>query len=345
MTMLRGPELESLWTELAHAVEQGRPLPPVVRDLAQTSGGRRGRALRALADSMRAGRSLSQAVAASQKFFPHSSAPALQAGEKSGNLAEALRSLADTARLDYGFRGSILHAIAYPLFVALIASAATLFAHLYLKPQFIGFWMDLHIEDLSAEASCLLTFLQWEAVIVCFVPALVLIVLYVFPAKLLPMRRLMDALRLRIPLVGKLLSKLLLARWCRTFGCLVRAGVQEAEAVELAGRSTGNRAVQRVSGTVAAELTKGTRLADAMGCHRFFLRPLVWMVGAAEERGGHADVWPIAERSIRRQANDAAPVVDIVLRIIFAVLALQIVGMTLRAFISPLMLLMEQMGA
>jgi len=339
---LRNRELEWLWTELAHAVEAERRLPEFLNELAEgRDGTRRGRALRGLAVALSGGRSLPAAVATLPEYFSPDAAPALEAGERTGRMAEVLRSAAERARLDGVFRGRLLHALAYPLVLALTASAAFLFLHFVLRPQFLRMYdeMDVHVSSFTAVPVA-----HYAAVIFFYLPVVFLLFLYVAPPWLLPGRAAFDRLRMAVPLIGRVLRMQLLARWCRSFGHLVSAGVAEPEAVTLAGRGTGNLAVARLSEKVAREVRAGRSLGDAIGEDRFFPASLVWMVGAAERRGGHADVWPPADRAFQRRADDAAPVADMVLRIVFGALALLLVFVAYCSFTLPLLRLMNMIG-
>lgn len=335
-------ELEWLWTELAHAVEAKRPLPTLAAELAsERTHGRLGRALEALAGELAAGKPLSQAVAALPQWFSPEVALVLEAAERTGNTADVLRSAADLARRNRLFSGGILHALAYPLFLGLSASAALLFLFLVLRPNFLAMCVDM---DIEIPPLLRLPILHYAAAIVFYGPITALIVLYVVPASLLPARLFMDHLRLSLPLLGGVLRKQLLARWCRTLDHALRAGVPETEALLLAGRSTGNHAVMCLSERVAHSIAEGQRLGDALPGEAFFPPPLTWMVAAAEARGNHADVWPLAETAFQRQADDQAPVADMVLRILVAGLALNLIALTYFSFFQPLINLMNMMG-
>jgi len=339
---LRNRELEWLWTELAHAVEAKRRLPEFLSQLAEgRTAARRRRALRALAAALADGNSLPAAVETLPEYFPPDAGPALEAGERTGRMADVLRSAAERARLNGVFRGRLLHALAYPLVLALTASAAFLFLHFILRPQFLRMYeeMDVQVSPFTA-----VPIAHYAAVIFFYVPLLFLVFLYVVPPWLVPGRAMFDRLRMAVPLIGRALRMQLLARWCRSFGHLVSAGVAEHDAVMLAGRATGNRAVARLSEKLAREVRTGRSLGDAIGENRFFPASLVWMVGAAERRGGHADLWPLADSTFQRQADDSAPVADMVLRIFFGALALLLVVVTYSSFMLPLLRLMNMMG-
>jgi type II secretory pathway component PulF len=171
-----------------------------------------------------------------------------------------------------------------------------------------------------------------------------LLLLYVLPPRMLPFRALGDYLRVYVPVIGRVLRRFFLARWCGTMAVLVSAGVPEPQAVRLAGRSTGHAGFEAQSEWIAAEVEKGRPLADAMSEKSFFPPMLSWMVGASQKAGGHAGVWPAAQELYRAQGERLSHVTSVVLRIVFLILAVQMVGFTVTALFLPLIKLMNSLG-
>ena len=95
---------------------------------------------------------------------------------------------------------------------------------------------------------------------------------------------------------------------------------------------------------IAAELEKGRPLADAMAAKSFFPPILSWMVGASQSSGGHAAIWPAAQELFRGQGERLSYITSIVLRVVFLVLAVQVVGVTVLGLFLPLIKLMNALG-
>ena len=137
MILLRSSDQDWLFMEMAQAVSRGRPLPEALDELAG-AGGRRGRAARRLAEAMRRGRSFSTA-AGEAGVFMLGVPQAIEAGERSGRLAEVLRSLSDHARTQQTLRYNIVQAILYPVTIACAALALVLFLNARAMPRVHGF--------------------------------------------------------------------------------------------------------------------------------------------------------------------------------------------------------------
>ena len=344
MKRLTDLEQEWLWAELAFALEQGRSLAAAVAELAQSQAPSRVEGpLRALGAALAAGQSLSQALELHNAAFGADAAAVIRSGEASGRLPETLRDLAAMRRLDGTVSRGVLGAVVYPLIICVASCVITAALFWVLWPHFRGMMVELNM-DMSPAVFVLMFWTQIEALLLLVMPAVLLIVIYVTPVSFPPLRRVVDALRLWTPGLGGALSRILLARWCRAMGCLLRAGVPEPEAVRLAGMGTGNRSVARISRRAADEVSTGRRLSEALAPHRFFPGSLTWMVGAAEERGGHADVWDLAQATYQREGEARVKMADVLLRFAFGVLALQIVGAGVVLITRPMFVMMRYLG-
>ena len=330
---LSSSDMEWLLTELAYTVERGRPLPPALHDMAASLGdSRRGAAARDLAQAMEQGASLSQAFAQQGKRWRPGLAEAAEAGERSGRLADVLRSLADGVRMERNLRGSIGHALAYPLVIGLGAVAAMLFIRLRIQPMIMSMYGGISLPVLTV----IVPGLQIAVIAFLFAPLLALMLLYLVPAWI-PGSGMLDGMRLSFPLVGGTLRHILLARWCGTLDMLFRAGVPESVAVRLAGEGSGNRAVRHVSREVCWELEQGRSLGEALALHSLFPPVLTWMVGTARQTGTHVDVWSAARDLHEDQAGVRAAIIGTALSLFFGLAAVAVVAVTLLSLLLPLL--------
>ncbi|NUQ00406.1 MAG: type II secretion system F family protein [Armatimonadetes bacterium] len=99
------------------------------------------------------------------------------------------------------------------------------------------------------------------------------------------LRLAVDATKLRLPLVGGLFRKMATARFSRSLGELVAAGLNAAEAVEIAAQSTGNLDLTRRLGALPAQLRQGLPLATALESTGAFSPQVIQMVATGEETG------------------------------------------------------------
>jgi type II secretory pathway component PulF len=334
---------EWLWEETAHAVRRGRPLADIFRELSQSTSSRRRRALaRRLAHEVNSGKALSSAAAGIGGALQPGTAAAIEAGEKSGHLADTLDALAENAVAGTRLRSLVMDAIGYPLVVAFGASCLLFFMRLRIVPLFRKMYHEWNM-DLPPMTKALFAFPP-IAICALVVPALALLVFFVLPVVRVPGWRTIDAIRLRVPLLGGVVRRMALARWCNTMGILATAGVPEGKAVRLAGEGAGNVSVAAASRRVADLVDSGLRLGDAMEARRFFPSVLSWMVRASSATGGHVYLWPTARDAFREQAERFSLASSIVLRVFFFALAFCVVGLTVLALLIPLIRPMYYLG-
>ena len=342
--MLSTADREWLWFELAHAVQHGMPLAKALKQLSDSNTGtRRGKAAGHLAEALANGHSLSDAARACPHYLTPEEAAALEAGERSGQLADVLRLLSDDAREAATFRSGIASAVTYPVLISLAALGVVTFILMYITPMFNHMFdeLDIQVAPLTIYGPA---FVRIEAFALLFLPALALTGLYLVPAQCLPLRRWLDVLRLECPLVGGVLRRQTLARWCAATGMLLRAGVTESTALRLAGKSCGNRAVAVQSDRLSQSVEAGETLSESMTASWFFPAALTWMVRAGDEAGGHAHVWHVAADLYRRQAQTAARVVAVLLGVFFMLLMSQVVGVVVISVFMPLFSLLRSLG-
>ncbi|MCX6341985.1 MAG: type II secretion system F family protein [Fimbriimonadales bacterium] len=90
---------------------------------------------------------------------------------------------------------------------------------------------------------------------------------------------------MRIPVIGKIVTKSTVSRFARVLATLVYGGVQILDALELSGIASGNRVFQRSADEVKLNVREGVPIAQAMRDARAFPPVLTHMVAVGEETG------------------------------------------------------------
>ena len=99
-------------------------------------------------------------------------------------------------------------------------------------------------------------------------------------------RRVVDLHVLRLPVFGKIFHLSALARLCRTLATLLASGVLLLDALQIAGRASGNRAIEGAIERVRQEVTQGSTLSEPLGREeRLFPLLMVQMVSVGEQTG------------------------------------------------------------
>jgi len=98
-------------------------------------------------------------------------------------------------------------------------------------------------------------------------------------------RRLLDDIKLRIPVFGPLIRKAVLARTCRTLSVLLSSGIPLIEAMDTVARVSGNKVIEEALETATAGMQDGGTIADTLRRTGEFPTMVVQFVATGEESG------------------------------------------------------------
>lgn len=94
-----------------------------------------------------------------------------------------------------------------------------------------------------------------------------------------------DNLLLKTPILGMVLRKIAVARFCRTLGTLLSAGVPVLESLEITAKTSGNAVIERAILEVRKQVEEGKSLADPLKTTNQFPPMVVQMIGVGEATG------------------------------------------------------------
>ena len=270
------------------------------------------------------GRTFSTCLEERPDVFSPLTVAMLQVGERGGRLEHALRTIADYHERDFKLRSLLQRELTYPL----ILFAAILFIPLI--GRLIVVWVtETLLAALLAGAATLLLY-----ALIFGVPG-VLVYLLIRNAKKSTAGRLrLDRIKLRLPVVGKVLTKLALARFCRALASLYSAGVLMGTSLRLAGQASGNEVVARELGGGAGAVESGASLAEALGKSSLMPRAVLQMLRTGEHTGevdamadnvaDHLEVE--AETALKQMAVTVTPIAVVIAGIIVALMLLNFYG-------------------
>lgn len=98
-------------------------------------------------------------------------------------------------------------------------------------------------------------------------------------------REIVDPLKLKLPVFGKLFQKVALARFARTLGTLLRSGVPILSALDITADTTGNVVISKALRDVAESVKTGETISGPLRNHAVFPPMVVYMMASGEETG------------------------------------------------------------
>jgi len=242
----------------------------------------------AVADDVEAGASLSEAMARYPKTFNTLYTNMVAAGEAGGVLDLILNRLSDFMEKSARLKAKIIHAMVYPIAVLSIAFGIVTGIMYFVVPKFEKIFLDFGI-DLPGSTKLLLrmgNFVSKQYGWAYILGSPVLIVVLFRIIRISEMGRLiLDKTGLMIPVLGQILSKTSIARFCRTLGTLISAGVPILDALNITRDTTGNEVYRRAVQGVHDSIRKGESFSEPLRKARVVDIMVVNMIDVGEETG------------------------------------------------------------
>jgi type IV pilus assembly protein PilC len=235
-----------------------------------------------------AGISLSDAFARHPLIFNELYVAMVGAGESGGILESSLQRVADQLEKDAALRRQVKSAMVYPILIGTFAFAVLIALVAFLVPVFETVFKDFGgelpaITKFTVAISHLVTD-RWYMLIA---GAILLVVAFIKWKRSPSGREIWDRFKLKVPMkIGDIVQKVALARFSRTFAGLVAAGVPMLQAIEITGRTSGNRVIEHAMDGVRNSVERGGPIANPMRDAPDAFPPMVvQMISVGEETG------------------------------------------------------------
>ena len=240
-----------------------------------------------LGKDVEAGQSLSEAMVKHPKVFPPLFYNMVRAGETGGVLDEVLLRVADLFEADAQLKGRVKSAMTYPIAMGALVMIVLVAMMIFVVPTFQKMFSDMGGE-LPLPTQILVAISEgarsWPGLVVVAVVAAITVAFKMWVGTESG-RFIWDGIKLRLPIVGDMTRKTALARFTRTFGTLVAAGVPILSALDIVADTAGNEVVSRAVKKVRAAIKEGETIAKPLGESPVFPSMVVQMIAVGEETG------------------------------------------------------------
>ena len=235
--------------------------------------------------AVRGGKGLAEAMS-QHRIFPPLYVNMVRAGEIGGFLEASLTRLAEYLERSEELKSDVIGAMIYPAFLMLSLGGSMLFLLIYVLPKFSdlfqGMGQALPLPARIVMAVSLAIRSYWW-----LLPVLGFIGWYGQRRWLsTPAGRLQwDQTKLRLPGLGMILRKLETARFCRTFGTLLRSGVPMVQALTIVREIAGNAVLARALGDVEVGVREGAGVSTPLARSGAVPALAIQMISVGEETG------------------------------------------------------------
>jgi type IV pilus assembly protein PilC len=239
-----------------------------------------------LGKDVEAGQSLSDSLGKHPKVFPPIFVNMVRAGETGGVLDEVLSRVADHFESELALKAKVKSAMTYPIAMGGLVFVVLAAMMIFVVPTFEKMFKDMggtlpFITQLLVDASHLVASI-WGVVILLSIFAVIFTFKWWSKG---PGATTWDAAKLNMPVFGSMVRKIALARFCRTFGTLVSAGVPILTALDIVADTAGNNIVAAAVRHARAAIKEGETIAKPLSESKVFPSMVVQMIGVGEETG------------------------------------------------------------
>ncbi|HEY8554494.1 MAG TPA: type II secretion system F family protein [Burkholderiales bacterium] len=233
------------------------------------------------------GTNMTAALAKHPLYFDSLYCNLVQAGEQAGILDSILDKVATYKEKIEAIKGKIKSALFYPTAVIVVAFIITAVLLVYVIPQFESLFQGFGA-DLPALTKMVIglsrSFQANWYYIIGGIGGTVGLAVYGYKRSI-KAQHLMDRLLLRAPVIGEIVKKATIARFCRTLGTMFAAGVPLVDALDSVAGASGNRVYYEGTLAIKADVSTGMQLQAAMNATGLFPNMVVQMVAIGEESG------------------------------------------------------------
>ncbi|MCY7295272.1 type II secretion system F family protein [Alteromonas sp. a30] len=268
-------------------MKSGIPILRAVKGLAETTSSKRmQRALFDVGAQLERGRSFSSALNQYPKIFDQLYVSIIHVGENTGKLDEACLQLSEYLEREQETRKQIKSATRYPMFVIIAIVIALVIMNIFVIPTFAGMF-----NKFGAELPGMTLFLlgmsdffihKWHWLLIAISGGIFFIKRYLNTKQ---GRLNWDRYKLRMPTVGSVFERSLLARFSRSFSMMIQAGVPLTHALNLTADAVDNSFMaSRIIG-MRQGIEKGESLSRVAAGSGLFTPLVMQMIGVGEETG------------------------------------------------------------
>jgi len=326
--------------QLASLIKSGVPILKALSTIADQT---ENRAFAKIIDdaerSIRDGSMLSEALSRYPALFPELYVNMVRSGESGGVLDTILQRLADNREKEDEVRRKVQSAVAYPILVIVVGIATVLVLLVFFLPRVAGIFRDYGYDRLPLPTKIIIGLSDFFSGSWYWLVLIVGLFLAVFRrmAAMEKGRKMIDRIKLGLPLMGKFIRQSEIARFARTLSLLIQAGIPIEKALGLSGSVLNNSILRdEVEDIRTRTVNQGMSVSAGLKKAMYF-PPFVANMAAVGEQGGKLDesmmeIAAFYEKEVEQQSRIATSLLEPLLILAVGL----IVGFIVAAMLLPI---------
>lgn len=271
------------------------------------------------------GNLLSKGLENYQKIFGELFINMIKAGEASGKLEDVLKQLFTQMKKDHDIIAKVRGAMIYPMIVVIMMLAIGILMMLYVIPTITNVFKEINA-PLPLPTRILITvsdFLVAHGLFV-LIGVIILVIIFVSIIKSPQGKYQFHKILLKLPVAGKIIKKINLARFCRTLSSLLKTDIPIVQSFEITSRILSNLLYRESLLEAKEKIKKGVSIEESLRPHINFFPPVVLqMISVGEETGALDEILEESavfyEEDVARIMSDLPSIIEPVLMVILGV--------------------------
>jgi type IV pilus assembly protein PilC len=334
--------------QLATLVDAGLPLLRGLRVLEkQEPNPTLKRIIGELGYSIEGGSTFSEGLAQHPKVFNRLFVNMVKAGELGGVLEVVLARLAEFMEKAEKIKGKVKAALFYPVAVMVVAVGVLAVLLVFVVPKFKAIFAEMlggaglpafteFVLGISDKVAA-----NFPAVMIGLVVFFVLVSIF---KKTKFGRKVVDIIKLKMPALGPVVSKVAIARFTRTLGTLVSSGVPILQALTIVKETSGNVVIGNAVAMIHESVKEGETITAPLEASKVFPPMVVSMVDVGEQTGALPEMLMKIADNYEEEVDNAVSAMTSMLEPIMIVFLAVVVGSIVIALFMPLITLIDQLG-
>jgi type IV pilus assembly protein PilC len=283
------PELVTFCFHLSQLLNAGVSIIEALTDLRDSvdNAGFR-QVVASILEDIEGGQKLSEAMANHPYVFDTVFVALVRAGEQSGQLTNVLDQLADNLKWQDEIASQARRAMTYPTIVLVVIVSVIFVLMIFLVPQLAATFKTL-VPKLPRETEMLVAisnaFVKWWYLMLG-IPAALAAGAWILARTNDRVQHALDELSLKLPVLGPIRQKIILARFSTIFAMLYRSGISVLECIHICEKVVGNRLMEEGLQRVGRSISEGQGISQAFLATKLFPPLVLRMLRVGESTGG-----------------------------------------------------------
>jgi len=273
--------------QLASLLKGGLPLLASLNAIAeQMTSHHLRRVVLGLAESVKEGKSFAESLALFNRVFSPIYVNMVKSGEETGGLADILFRISSLIKESISLRNKIRNALIYPMVIGFVGLGVLVFLMVVVVPTLSGLFeqMNRTLPALTLALINISNFLKNYWIVVLGI-VVILIVAFMLLRRIKKVREKIDALKLKLPMIGEIMNKSLVANFARTISTLRKGGVTIINSLELAKDAVRNELISKAIYQAKEDISRGDSMSKSLRRSGVFPPLFLHMVEVGEKSG------------------------------------------------------------